>query len=70
MEGTIAAVNVSARIVTLRFGNGTTRTVTVAASAKIERNGAAASLAAFLVGDFGDAKLGADGVAVKIEAAG
>ncbi len=70
VEGTIAAVNVSARIVTLRFGNGTTRVVTVAAGAKVERNGLDATLASFLVGDFGQARLDASGAAFKVEAVG
>ena len=70
VEGTITAVNVGGRTVTFRFGNGSTRTVTVAATATIERNELHSSLAAFLVGDFGEARLDASGVAIKVEAVG
>jgi hypothetical protein len=70
VEGTIAAVNVAARTVTFRFGNGGTRVVTVAANAKVERNDEETALAAFVIGDFGQARLDANGVAIKIEAVG
>ena len=68
LEGTIAAVNATSRSVTFRSGNGTTRTVIVAATAKLERNDIETTLASFLVGDFGQARIDASGVAVKIEA--
>jgi hypothetical protein len=69
VEGAIVAVNPGARQVAIRAG-GTTVTVTAAAGAKIERNDIETTLAAFRVGDFGQAIVGADGLAVKVEAAG
>ena len=69
LEGTITAVDVNARTVSLRVNGGTT-VVRVATNAKIERNEAETSLSAFRVNDFGEALIGSDGFAFKIEATG
>ncbi|QDU21290.1 FG-GAP-like repeat-containing protein [Urbifossiella limnaea] len=69
-EGTVIAVNAGAGTVTLRRSNGTTVVVRTGPGTKVERNDADATLAAFRVNDFGQAKLGADGVALKVEAVG
>jgi hypothetical protein len=70
IEGTIIAVNAGAGQVTFRFQNGTTRTVSLAAGAKVERNDLSTTLAAFKIGDHGEAILDATGLALKIEAEG
>ena len=70
MQGGVTAVDPVARTVTLRTQAGATVVVRVAAGAKIERNDRETSLAAFQVGDFAEARTGADGVATKIEATG
>lgn len=70
IEGTVTAVNAGAGQVTIRFQNGTSRTVTLAPGAKVERNDLTATLAAFKIGDFGQAVLDASGLALKVEATG
>lgn len=68
IEGRITAINVNTRQVTIQRTNGTSVVVTAAANAIIERNDQHTTLAAFVVGDRGEALLGLDGLAVKIEA--
>ncbi len=69
IEGTIVAVNAAGRTVTIRRGASNV-VVRLTASAKIERNDVETTLAAFKVGDFGQARLGSDGLAFKVEAVG
>jgi|GEM_PF-6839582 len=68
IEGVVTAVDVAAGRVSIRVGNATTFSVWVSAATRIERNDNHTSLSAFQVGDFGEAEIGADGYAVKIEA--
>ncbi len=70
VEGRITAVNAAAGQVAIRTGNGTVVTVAAAPGAKIERNDIHVTLAAFRVGDLGEALLGTNGLALKIEASG
>jgi hypothetical protein len=64
VEGTVNAVNMQAGTVTI----GTT-VVRTDASTKIERNGRRVRLSAFVVGDFGQARLiGSSNLASKVEA--
>lgn len=70
IEGTITAVNAGAGQVTLRLLNGVSRTVALAPGAKVERNDLSTTLAAFRVGDRGEAILGTNGLALKVEAEG
>jgi hypothetical protein len=70
IEGTITAVNAGAGQVTLRLLNGVSRTVALAPGAKVERNDLSSTLAAFRVGDRGEAILGTNGLALKVEAEG
>jgi hypothetical protein len=67
VEGTIVAVDASGRTVTIRRG-GANVLIRLTATAKIERNDVETTLAAFQVGDFGQARLGSDGLAFKVEA--
>ena len=69
VEGSITAVNVAGRTVTIRRG-GANVVISLTATAEIERNDDHTTLAAFRAGDFGQARLGADGLAFKIEAVG
>ena len=55
---------------TIRTQGGTLFLVRLAADAKVERNDIETTLAAFRVGDIGEAEIGADGLAAKVEAAG
>ena len=68
IEGSIAAIDVAGNSVTIRVQNGTSFIVRAVATTKIERNDNHTSLAAFQVGDFGEAEIGSDGFATKIEA--
>jgi hypothetical protein len=70
LEGTVTAVNAGAGQVTIRLQNGTTRTVAQAAGAKVERNDLSTTLAAFKIGDRGEAIIGTNGLALKVEAEG
>jgi hypothetical protein len=70
VEGTIIGVNAGAGQVTIRLQNGTARTVALAPGAKVERNDVTATLAAFRIGDIGEAILGTNGLALKVEASG
>jgi hypothetical protein len=69
VEGTVVAVNPAVGHVALRVG-GNTVTVAVAPGAKVERNDIETTLGAFRVGDFGQAVIGSNGLALKIEAVG
>lgn len=69
LEGLL--VSVSSPSVTIRLQNGTTRTITLTAATKIERNGRTVSLAAFKAGDRVQARFNANGSAViKFEGVG
>ena len=68
IEGSITAIDVATNSVTIRVQNGTSFIVRAVATTKIERNDNHTSLAAFQVGDFGEAEIGSDGFATKIEA--
>ena len=68
VEGTIVAVDTTANTVSIRLRSGSVIVVKATATTKIERNDAHTTLAAFQVGDFGEAKVGVDGFATKIEA--
>ncbi len=67
LEGTITAVDVAANSVTIAVQNGTKFVVRAVISTKIERNGVHTTLTAFQVGDFGEAVIGGDGFATKIQ---
>lgn len=69
VEGTITAVNVTAGSVVITTQGGTAITVPTIAATKIERNGVRVTLAAFKVGDRGQARI-TNGVATKLEAVG
>lgn len=68
IEGRITAIDVAGNSVTIRVQSGTSFIVRAVATTKIERNDNHTSLAAFQVGDFGEAEVGSDGFATKIEA--
>ncbi len=68
VEGFIVAIDPSAGTVSIRSRSGTEVIVTANLMTKIERNDAHTTLAAFQVGDFGEADVGTDGFATKIEA--
>lgn len=70
VEGRITGVNAAAGQVAIRTGSGTVVTVAAAPGAKIERNDIHVTLAAFRVGDLGEALLGTNGLALKLEATG
>ncbi len=67
-EGSIVAVDAAAGTVSIRTQGGTVVLVRAKATTKIERNDLHTTLATFQVGDFGEAEVGADGFATKIEA--
>ena len=69
-EGTVAAVDAAGGTVTLRLQNGQLVVIRTGPGTKVERNDESVSLAAFRVGDRGEARVGADGVATKVEAVG
>ena len=69
-EGTVTAVDVAAGTVTIRLQNGTVVVIRTGPATKVERNDRHTTLAAFRAGDRGEARVGADGVATKVEAAG
>ncbi len=68
IEGRITAIDVAGNSVTIRVQSGTSFIVRAVATTKIERNDNHSTLAAFQVGDFGEAEVGSDGFATKIEA--
>ncbi len=68
LEGTIVAVDATEGTVSIRTRSGTVVLVRTNASTKIERNDNHTTLAAFQIGDFGEAEVGADGIASKVEA--
>lgn len=69
LEGIL--VSVSSPSVTIRLQNRATQTITIVATTKIERNGRAASLAAFKSGDRVQARFAANGSSVvKFEGVG
>lgn len=70
VEGTVSAVNAAAGTVSIRTQSGAVVTVSSTAATKIERNGVTVKLSAFKVGDRGQARYSAGGVAVKVEATG
>jgi hypothetical protein len=70
VEGGVAAVDPTARTVTLRTPRGLTVVVRLGVQTKVERNDRETGLASLQVGDFGEARIGSDGLATKIEAVG
>ena len=70
VQGTVTAVNAAGGTVTIKPQSGAAVVVKAGATTKIERNDLHTTLASFKVGDTGEAKIGADGIAVKIEAVG
>ncbi len=68
IEGRITAIDVAGNTLTIRVQSGVSFIVRSAATTKIERNNNHSTLAAFQVGDFGEATTGSDGFATKIEA--
>ena len=68
VEGTITAVDATAGTVTLRQESGTLMTIKTGPATEVERDRAHATLTAFAVGDKGEALVGPDGIAWKIEA--
>ncbi len=69
LEGTLVAKNVAARKLSIRKTGGTIVVVTVPATAKVERNGVAATIAAFKIRDFVQTR-SVNGTVVKAEAVG
>lgn len=69
VEGTVSAVDAAAGTVTITSG-GVAVKLTVNATTKIERNGVKVTLAAFKLGDRGQARYVAGGAAHKVEATG
>jgi len=70
VEGSATAVNAAAGTVTVQPQSGAAVTVKAGTKTKLERNGKGVTLAAFKVGDKVEARVGADGVATKLEATG
>ena len=70
VEGTVTAIDATAGTVSIQRQSGATVTVRTGPQTKIERNDAHTTLAAFKVGDRGEARIGADGIATKVEAIG
>ncbi len=70
VEGAATAVDPAAGTVTVRTQTGAAVTVKSGTKTKVERNGKDATLAAFKVGDKVEARVGADGIATKLEATG
>jgi len=68
VEGSVTAIDANAGSVTIRTQAGTQFLVRTTSSTKVERNGNSSTLSAFRVGDFGQAKIGSDGRATKLEA--
>src|SRR5262249_40056379 len=58
VEGTVTAVNAAAGTVTIRTQGGSAVLVRTGPSTKVERNGVHTTLAAFQVGDRGEAEIG------------
>ena len=67
-EGTITAVDEAAGTVTIRLRNGQLVLIQTGPGTEIERDDAHVALTAFRVGDRGEARVGADGIATKVEA--
>ena len=71
LEGTISAVNVAGRSMTIVTVRGTSVTVVGNSATKIERNGFHATLSQFQIGDRGQARFDpATMIATKMEATG
>ncbi|MFO0938000.1 MAG: FG-GAP-like repeat-containing protein [Gemmataceae bacterium] len=70
VEGTIVALDAAAGTVSIRTQNNTTFQISTNSSTKIQRNGSTTSLSTFKLGDRGDARIGANGLATKLEATG
>lgn len=68
VEGVITATNTTAGTVSIRRAGGTVVVVHAGPLTKIERNDVTVSLTAFVIGDRGEALIGSDGVATKVEA--
>ena len=68
VEGTITAIDTAAGTVTIAPTGKSPVVVKVVAATKIERNGFHTTLSTFRIGDLGEAEIGSDGNAVKIEA--
>ncbi|MBX9581339.1 MAG: FG-GAP-like repeat-containing protein [Gemmataceae bacterium] len=66
-EGTITAVDAAAGTVSIRLQNGQTVVVRTGPGTKVERNEITTSLAGLVVGERGEAKIGPDGIAWKVE---
>lgn len=69
-EGTITAVDATAKTVSIKVAGGSIVIAKAGAATKIERNNVTVTLAAFKVGDTAEAIIGSDGIATKIEATG
>ena len=70
VEGLITAIDLANNKVTIRTWSGQSVEVAVAPTTKIERNDLHVTLAAFKVGDRGEARFDASGFTLKIEAEG
>ena len=70
VEGTITAVNSGAGTFSIRKQNGQVEVVRIGPGTKVERNDLHTTLSAFKVNDFGEARIGSDGIAWKVEAVG
>ena len=70
VEGVITAIDLDNKKVTIRTWSGNLVEVVVAPTTKIERNDLHVTLAAFKVGDRGEARFDVNGVTLKIEAEG
>jgi hypothetical protein len=69
-EGTVSAVKAAAGTISIRTQSGAVVTVSTTAATKVERNGVTVKLSAFKVGDRGQVRYAAGGVASKVEASG
>ena len=70
VEGSVTAIDAANKTVTISPVGGPAFLVKAAATTRIERNGMHTTLASFHIGDAGEALIGADGFATKIEAIG
>jgi Ca2+-binding RTX toxin-like protein len=68
VEGIITAIDLNASKVTIRTQSGRLVDVTAGPNTKIERNDVEVTLAAFQVGDRGEAKFDTQGATIKLEA--
>jgi hypothetical protein len=70
VEGVISAINLNDSTVTIQTRSGSTVVVRVSPTTKIERNDQHTTLAAFQIGDRGEARFDIQGNTLKIEAVG